>query len=123
MTVPRHISDAITRLVKPSGSKLSTRETIEAHADFITREHNRMLNAMIHFIDTGELSTPKIKEWAAGINRKNTEDAKVMRGVLAGALVAEPKFMGLSDGQALEAYGRLLINLYNLEIIGQPAIA
>jgi hypothetical protein len=123
MTVPRHISDAITRLVKPSGSKLSTRETLEAHADHIVSEHNRMLNAMIHFIDTGELSTPKIKEWAAGINRKNVADAKVMRGVLNGALVPAPKFQGLSDAQALEAYGRLLINLYNLEVIGQPPIA
>jgi hypothetical protein len=123
MTVPRHISDAITRLVKPSGSKLSTRETIEAHADHIVREHNRMLNAMIHYVDTGELQSPKIKEWAAGINRKNVEDAKVMRGVLTGALVKQPAFQGLSDGQALEAYGRLLINLYNLEVIGQPPLA
>jgi hypothetical protein len=123
MTVPRHISDAITRLVKPAGSKLTTRETIEAHADHIAREHNRMLKAMIHFIDTGEIATPKIKEWAAGINRKDAEAAKVMRGILTGALVAEPKFQGLSDGQALESYGRLLLNLYNLEVIGQPPIA
>lgn len=123
MTVPRHISEAITRLVKPSGSKISTRETLEAHADHIVSEHNRMLNAMINFLDTGELATPKIKEWAAGINRKNTEDAKYMRAVVKGALLPVPAFQGLSDGQALEAYGRLLINLYNLEVIGQPAIA
>jgi hypothetical protein len=123
MTVPNHIAAAITRLVKPSGSKLSTRETIEAHADKLVSDHNRILKAMIAFLDTGERSTPQIKEWTASIDRGNATDVATMRGVLVAALVKAPAFQGLSDGQALETYGRLLLNLYNLEVLGQPALA
>lgn len=123
MTIPQHISDAITRLVKPEGTKLSTRETIEAHADKICGDHNRVLKAMVHFLDTGEISTRQINEWARGMDRTKEADVATMRAILVGAMVTQPAFQGLSDARALEAYSRLLLNLYNLEIVGQPAIA
>lgn len=123
MTLPRHITDAVTRLVKPAGSKLSTRETLEAHADNIVSNHNRIVTAMIAFLDTGNRSTPQIKEWAAGIDRGHAENVAIMRGVLEGARVKAAAFQGLSDAQALESYGRLLLNLYNLEILGQQPLA
>ena len=123
MTIPQHISDAITRLVKPDGTKLSTRETIEAHADKICGDHNRILKAMVQFLDTGEISTRQINEWARGIDRSNAADVATMRAILVGSMVTPPAFQGLSDARALEVYSRLLLNLYNLEIVGQPAIA
>lgn len=123
MQIPQHISDAITRLVKPEGSKLSTREMLESHADKICGDHNRVLKAMVQFLDTGEISSRQIKDWAAGMDRTNAGDVATMKGVLQGALVTPPAFQGLSDARALEAYSRLLLNLYNLEIIGQPPIA
>lgn len=123
MQIPLHISDAITRLVKPEGSKLSTRETIEAHADKICGDHNRVLKAMVQFLETGEISSRQIKDWAAVMDRTNASDVATMKGVLQGALVTPPTFEGLSDARALEAYSRLLLNLYNLEIVGQPPIA
>lgn len=123
MTVPAHISQAITRLVKPTSTKSNLRETLEAHADTICSEHNRMLKAMIHYIDTGEVQTQQIKVWVAEFNRNDAQACRTMRGVLEGAMLTAPRFQGTSDEKALEAYGRLLLNLYNLEVIGQPAIA
>lgn len=123
MTVPQHVADSITRIVRPSGSKLSTRETVEAHADKICREHNTITRAMIHYLETGEVSTPRIRQFAASVSRKDPQEVAMMKGVLEGTILPEPKFQGLSDAQALEAYSRLLLNVYTLEVVGQRAIA
>lgn len=122
MSVPAHISQVITRLVKPEGSKLSTRETIEAHADKICNEHNATLKMMLAYLDTGEQKS-RIKEWAQSFDRNNAKDVATMRGVLTGAILPEPKFQGLSDAAALEVYGRLLVNLFCLEVAGQRPLA
>jgi hypothetical protein len=123
MSTPPLIIEAITRLVKPDGTKVSTRETLEAHADRICSDHNRILTAMVQYLDTGEPITRQIKDWATEVNRNNPKDVAVMRGVLQSAMLAPPVFQGLSDARALEVYGRLLLNLYNLEVIGQPPLA
>lgn len=123
MSIPTEIANAITRLVKPEGTKLSTRETIEAHADKICSTHNEMLKAMLHYLDTGEVSNRRIQDWAREFGRDNASDVELMRGVLNKAILEAPKFEGLSDAAALEAYGRLLLNLYSMEITGQGRIA
>jgi hypothetical protein len=123
MSVPRHITEAITRLVKPEGTKASTRETLEAHVDKICSDHNRVLKAMVHYLDTGEMTSRQIKEWIASTPRNNPQEVAMMKGVLQGSMLTAPSFEGLSDSRALEAYGRLLLNLYNLEVIGQPPLA
>ena len=123
MSVPTEIANAITRLVKPEGTKLSTRETIEAHADKICSTHNEMLKAMLHYLNTGEVTSRRIQEWANEFKRDNANDVALMRDILTKALLDAPKFEGLSDAAALEAYGRLLLNLYSMEITGQGRIA
>lgn len=78
---------------------------------------------MIHYLDTGELTSRQIKDWATEVNRSNTKDVAILKSVLQGSILPPPAFQGMSDALALETYGRLLLNLYNLEIIGQPPMA
>ena len=111
----------ISRLVKPTKSQLSTRETIEAHADHICRQHNSVILTMIEFLNEGTAPSVQIKEWAETVDRSNTGECVVMCQVLTSALLPMPVFQGASDAAALETYGRLLLNLYSLEVLGSPA--
>jgi hypothetical protein len=123
MTTPQHIADAITRLVKPQGTYSCARETIEAHACKICHDHNRILVEMIYYLETGDVRSRQIKDWASETKRDDPLEVAMMKGVLEGAMVKLPSFEGLSDERALEVYGRLLLNLYNLEVAGQPPLA
>ena len=123
MPTSNEIATLVTRLVRPIASKLSTRETIEAHADHICSRHNRLLRDMQTYLDSAKVENSQIKAWADSFSRDDPKVVATMRGVLNEAIVKAPAFQGLSDVQAIEAYGRLLVNLVNLEVLGNPAFA